>query len=481
MDLAVSADGQFQYTRTHHRLGGGTTVKFIMHLVAHEASWRGGLRFMTQRYPEYFEAPNPRAQRIAGCGAYSISEAAVDAAKFTKMAFGFNWKLSDDFPYMGMFIPPVKDADESWTRSCDEMSPPEKGPTTSCRQMNDYAKAMRQQGFSVLSYFNVTEFGRKMYGRKAVAAATDPELWKDPVAYLQYQLPNAVFDPTIQTCYDAYITDPGDPDYLSFMLVQADRNIRLLPDTDGICIDRADWLRLYNRKADDGVSWIDNQPARSLFRSWAQLMSQLGPRMHQADKVIFSNLMTMRLELGRHLDGIYTEFGNNGNALNASALLGTRKPVVAWTCNDTLQQPNPDEFMQRHLHLGAFPTAPYRYNNHCINPEAAADQLYLDYGPLLTAMRGKKWVLTPHCVESDTAKVNLFEVPSGYAVPVTFAGTAITVKVRVRDIPGLGNATFLVVHPGVDMAQVLTATHKDGTLELTVPVLRGCAMVRIVR
>jgi len=28
---------------------------------------------------------------------------------------------------------------------------------------------------------------------------------------------------------------------------------------------------------------------------------------------------------------------------------------------------------------------------------------------------------------------------------------------------------------------VLTATHKDGTLELTVPVLRGCAMVRIVR
>jgi hypothetical protein len=78
-----------------------------MHLVPHEASWRGGLRFLTSRYPQFFEAPNPRAHRIAGCGAYSICEAPLMVAKFKKMAFGFNWKLSDDFPYMGMFIPPV--------------------------------------------------------------------------------------------------------------------------------------------------------------------------------------------------------------------------------------------------------------------------------------------------------------------------------------------------------------------------------------
>ena len=32
--------------------------------------------------------------------------------------------------------------------------------------------------------------------------------------------------------------------------------------------------------------------------------------MHKADKVIFANTMTMRLELCRQLDGIYTEHGN---------------------------------------------------------------------------------------------------------------------------------------------------------------------------
>ena len=482
LNLAISAAGRFQFARANHRFGGGQTVKFTMHLVPHEASWRGGMRFLTARYPQYFEPPNPRVHQLAVCGAYSVSESPIDVAKFKKMAFGFNWKLSDDFPYMGMFIPPVKDADETWTRSCDEKSPREKGPTTSCRQMNNYARYMKQNGFAVLSYFNVTEFGKNMYGRKLVAQADDPALWKDPVAFLKYKLPNAVFDPGIQTCYAAYVVDTGDPDYLNFMLEQADRNTRMLPDTDGICIDRADWLRYYNRRADDGVSWLDGKPARSLFRSWASLMSKLGPQMHQADKVIFANLMTVRLELGRELDGIFTEFGNNGNALNASALLGTRKPVVAWTYNDTLRQPNPDAFMQRHLHLGAFPTAPYPYNNHCITPEPKADQLYLDYGPLLSAMRGKKWVLTVRCVETAApdVKLNLFEVPGGYALPVTFGGTNESVTVRVRNVSGLDKIKCEVLHPGVEAPGVVSATFKNGELELNVPLKRGCAMVRLM-
>ena len=481
MDLSVSANGQFQYAWKNYRLGGGKTVKFTMHLVAHEASWRGGLRWMTEHYPQYFEAPNPRAHKIAGCGAYTLCEDKVDPVRLKKMAFGFNWKLSDDFPYMGMFIPPVKDADEKWERSCDEKETLGQGRTTSCRQMNNYARYMKDNGFSVLSYFNVTEFGKHMYGRKAVLPADAPDLWKDPVAYLHARLPNAVFDPGIQTCYYAYITDPGDPDYLKFMLEQAKRNTEMLPDTDGICIDRADWLRLYNQKADDGVSWINGKPARSLFRSWIKLMSEMGPQMHKADKVIFSNMMTMRLELCRELDGIYTEFGNNGNALNATALLCVKKPIVAWSYNETIHQPNPDAFMQRHLHMGAFPTAPYPRNNHCIRPEPAADQLYLDYGPLLNAMRGKKWVFSSHCVESDTAKVNLFEVPGGYAMPVTFAGKAETVTVRIRNIPGLKNAKCEAIHPGSAQPVTLAGKFKDGTLTLDVPVVRGCAMVRMTK
>ena len=62
-------------------------------------------------------------------------------------------------------------------------------------------------------------------------------------------------------------------------------------------------------------------------------------------------------------------------------------------------------------------------NAHSLHPSPTVDQYYLDYGPQLDAMRGKKWVLAPHCVETTTpgVKVNLFEVPDGYVLPVTIA------------------------------------------------------------
>lgn len=512
MDLKVNQDGQFQYARTNYRLGNGKIIKFTMHLISHEASWRGGLRFISQRYPEFFEAPNPNAHKIVACGAYSGCESPIDIARMKKMAFGFNWKLSDDFPYMGMFIPPVKNVDEKWKRSCAEPRPEGKTDSTSCRQLNNYAKYMKQNGFSVLNYFNVTEFGKDINPELADlpnGKANDPELWKDGSAYMKVNFPNAwlkvaMHNKTIynkplspilekplpdglkgimSNCYGAAIVDPGDPAYLKFMLKQAERHIKLIPDADGICIDRNDWVSMYNSNADDGVSWIDGKPARSLYLSWKTLMSELGPLMHKADKVILSNLMAMRIELCSQLDGIYTEFGQNANALNASALMGIRKPVVAWTVNETLQDPNPDAFMQRNLYLGVFPTAPYPTNNHCIMPEPSADKLYMDYGPLLDAMRGKKWVLEPNCVESTTqgVKVNLFEVPYGYAVPVTFGGTAESAVVIVRNIKGLDKMKISVIQPGIEHELPVESVYRERVLELKIPLKRGCGMVLLVK
>jgi hypothetical protein len=480
--LSASSHGDLRFTRTCHRLGGGRAVRFAMNLVGHEADWRGGLRWLVDRYPAFFEPPNPRVDELAGCGAYSGDERPIDVAKFTRMAFRINWKMSDDFPYMGMFIPPVKDADERWTRSCDEPKPTGKADTISCRQMNDYARYMKDHGFHVLNYFNVTEFGKNMADKTVPPSrASDPDLWKDPVAFIKLRLPGAYFKPPIDTCYHAWVTDVGDPDYRRFLLEQARHHLELLPDTDGFCIDRMDWLRYYNPHADDGVSWVDGKPARSLYQSWHGFMAELGPLVHRADKVIFANTMTMRLELNRHLDGIYTEHGDNPGALNAAALMGMRKPVLAWTYNETLNQPDPDSFFQRHLHLGVYPTAPYPFNHHCINPEPKADRFYLDYGPLLDALRGRKWVLTARCVEASTpgVKVNLFQVPAGYVIPVTFGGKNEAAHVRLHNLAGLDRLKAEALYPGVEKPAALPAKFTDGRLELDVPLQRGCALVRL--
>ena len=325
--------------------------------------------------------------------------------------------------------------------------------------------------------FNVTEFGKNMSGAPARKPG-DAELWKDPRAFLGTRLAGAILLGGSATCYGASVVDPGDPAFQEFILQQAQRHIRLLPDTSGICIDRLDWLERYNNKADDGASWVEGKPARSLCVSWNTLLARLGPEMHAAGKVIFVNPLYSRLDLLRQVDGIYTEYGQLGSSLNTSALLGLRKPVLAWSYNETLRQPDPDSFFQRHLLLGAYPTAPYPWNNHCIGPEAWAEKQFLDYGPLLDAIRGKKWVLAPHCVEvaGGTAKANLFDVPGGYALPVAFGGKAASSTVRLRGIAGL-DAGCTVIHPGMDAPARLTGKLNDGRWELTVPLVRGCAMV----
>ena len=127
--------------------------------------------------------------------------------------------------------------------------------------------------------------------------------------------------------------------------------------------------------------------------------------------------------------------------------------------------------------------APFPGNDHSLRPSVWVDRQYLDYGPLLSAMRGKKWVLLPHCIEAadNAAKVNLFEVPDGYAIPVTFAGKAASVRIILRGVPIVREKTACeALHPGSQTWQPLTPTiAADQSLCLDVPVERGCAMVRL--
>ena len=489
LQLSTTQAGDLAFTREKNRIGGGLTAHFSMDIVAHEADWRGGLRWMADRYPNFFNPTNALADEIGGCGAYSGYEGTVDAARLKKMGFRVNWKLSDDFPWMGMFLPPLTNDTDTWKRACDEPFPPGKDSIQSFRKMNDHTNWLRKNGFYELSYFNVTELGRNM-GTPPTRNQYDPELWKDPVSFVKYKLPNGVLISNNPTFYGAHVMDCGDAAYQDFILEQAQRNIKMLPYNSGICIDRMDWLRYFNLTADDGVTLVQGKPARSLFESWKSLMTKLGPVMHQAKKVIFVNPMSLRLDLMKHVDGFYSEHGESGPGLNSLALVSLKKPAITWTYMwwGTWEQapkfelsPNPDQFFQRHLYMGVFPTAPYPYNNHAINPSEQTDKEYLAYGPLLDAMRGKKWVLAPHCVDTKNkgVKVNLFAVPSGYAVPVINGGTTAFAVVFVRNIPHLATMKATVIQPGSEMEIPLQTKYSGGVLEIKVPIKRGCGMVKL--
>jgi hypothetical protein len=488
--------GSVKIIRSSHRFEGGKTIRFSQDIVPHEADWRGGLKWITERYPVFFDPYNAWADSIAGCGAYSASEEVPDIEKMKQIAFSFNWRARFDWPYLGMSLPPVKNDEEPWRCSdVDAGGNPIPGQETymTFRRMNDYAHRMKQAGFHVLNYFTTTEWGLDVKGIEHVDYnLPEDELWKDCSSFAHRKIRDGILpDKEEKHIYSnwggAIVMDCGGPNYKAYLLDQAKKQVVHLPDYSGICIDRLDWLTQINYQEDDKLGLYHGSTGRLVRMSWLSLMDKLHQIIHDGGQVIFANPVTAyRLEVARYLDGIYDEFGMNGPNLNASAFLSLRKPLIAWTPGGGFRVQNtpdigPDAFFQRHLVMGAYPTAPLPGNDHTILPNPRIDQYYLDYGPLLKAIRGKKWVLESHCAETENPGilVNLFQVFDGYALPVTFGGKALSAKVRVKNIPELNNMTCTAIYPGEKGSHALEPKIKDDVLLIDVPLKNGCAMIRL--
>jgi hypothetical protein len=480
MQLKTTAAGDVILTRANHRISPSSPIRFCMDLVAHPADWRAGLGWMADRYPTYFDPPSLAVAGIDGCGAYTSYQGELGKNRFHKMAFSTNWNAHFDFPFLGMMMPPVP-ATESWQSWYKQ--------PTSFERMSGYSTQMKKSGFHVLEYFNITEAGNFIQETPPPRKAkSDDDLWRDPNDFVHYRIPGAVLRDRAgkiqySDWYKPVIVDSAEPVWQDFLIGMIRRLVKYLPNSDGICIDRMDWLTLYNGNRDDGVSWIDGRPARSLLVSWKDTLPRLAAILHKAGKFIYGNPLVMRIDANRFLDGLYAENGDSPNMLNLCALLCVRKPAIGWTRDMNDLRPDPDAMFQRHLHLGVFPTVPMTGADHTIAPDPWSDRYYLDYGPLLAAIRGKKWVLQPHVISvgSRAALANLFQVPGGYSIPITFAKNVDVVTVSLRNFPRHGERIISarVLHPGQDHASTLHVRLVGRDVEIAVPVQRGCAVATL--
>jgi len=107
-------------------------------------------------------------------------------------------------------------------------------------------------------------------------------------------------------------------------------------------------------------------------------------------------------------------------------------------------------------------------------PDNEVDQLYLDYGEMFKAMKGKNWVLEPKAVEviGKKAKANIFKTDSGIIIPVTF-GEEDFVILKIKNITNSNKIE--IIHPGESAWKEVKTTRGS----LKIPLNRGCAMVRI--
>ena len=503
MTLDTSAAGQVDLARLFRRISEGKPVHYSVDLVGGQADWRDGLGWMSTRYAQYFNPPLAKAGEYGGTAAYSSYEGPLDTAKLKRMAFTVNWKASFDFPYQGMFIPPVADNQE-WDRgyTSSETPPFYLGPKTSIPAMAAYSRRMRALGFYVMDYYNVAEFGKNIVYPPPPPRRKldDPDLWKDPTDYLYAHFSDAIlyrpdgekqfYDPSMRQMSEPgpvhcargnVVLDWGIASWQNFLLDQARKLIEKVPDSSGIAIDRLDWIRLYNFRADDGVTWYGG-PARSLINSWNEMFAKLGPLEHNAGRVILVNYHVKRLDVLNQVDGLFDEITMLGPSKNSIALLGMKKPTIGWVREEDKFIPDPDTFMQTFLYLGVFPMAPYPQNDHSILPSAFADKVYLDYGPLFIGIRGRKWVLLPHVISvtGGMAKGNIFRVGKDYVAPVMFGGKAPIAQVTLSGLipPGVA-ARCEVLHPGETTWKACKFVRTAGRITADVPLSRGCALLRV--
>jgi hypothetical protein len=501
LTLTSDAEGLIAFRRLDLRLGQGRTVKLAVDLVGHEADWRGGLRWMVQRYEPFFDPPNPKVQEMAGTGAYSGWNGSIDAGRLKQMAFRVMWEAAFDWPYMGMYFPPVDEAETWSTAGYDSGGDhvPELVRQVSYRILNDRAHALRKEGFYYLSYFNFDAWGwEDVFSLKVINRNIPRKYsWTDPITFLQQNVADGIWRDELgkeAIIEGLVVMDADGPNYQADILKQIRRQIEKIPDASGLAIDRIWWgtdyttrgARPINYGADDIVGWYHGRPGRHHSVSFRDTLSKLGAQLHGAGKVIFYNpCMSYRLDLMREVDGFFGETwptAHGYTCLNGTGLMALRKPGIVWTGDSSTLHPDPDAYFQRHLHMGVFPMVPYPKNDHSITPDPWADQYYFDYGPLMAGLRGKTWVLEPHCieVEGQEAKANLFAVPGGWVAPITFGPKGATVKVILRNLPGLTEkAPCEALLPGVQQPQTVETTFKDEALELRVPLKRGCTLVRI--
>ncbi len=279
--LEITEEGNLVFSRLNNRFTPGKELRFTTYIKLHEADWRASMGWYVKRFQKWFDPVNPEVHKFSGTSSYSFETGPFDVDKMKQMAYMTNWDATFPFPYMGLFLPAVKD-DEGWLSW--------RGEYLTYKKIDEYYKQMEDKGFHVLSYFNVTEFGSNILSRSHYNPRLPKrKIWSNSNTYLYKALePAALYHPH-DTTYTNFIyswdrcivMDPGEPVYADHLVAQVNRYIEKLPHFKGVTIDRLDWTRHYNTRRDDGVSWFNNAPARSLHKSWQSIIGKIAPILHE--------------------------------------------------------------------------------------------------------------------------------------------------------------------------------------------------------
>ena len=212
-------------------------------------------------------------------------------------------------------------------------------------------------------------------------------------------------------------------------IAEIERMLKFFPKLDGIFIDQC-YGGAGTSGYDDGVSINEEgQPYSDFNRNLGRLCKEVAQRVHAAGKHVWQNHCHEHIDVTRYCDLALTEgrlIPGEGQEITRYLTIGNRAAVSLQNREPHLQVALRDGF-----YAGLWWNRP--------DPREQRMTLWLWahrlYYPLFDLLRGRHWVLQPHCLEIPTGMDgNLFQRPDGnyVAVVVSPGETHITPWWRVN-------------------------------------------------
>ena len=190
-----------------------------------------------------------------------------------------------------------------------------------------------------------------------------------------------------------------------------ERMLDIFPDIDGLFLDELHYNQ-FDFAHDDGVSARGDKPVAMLGFAVQDAARRICDAVHQRGKVVWANGPTT-LEVAHYVDGFMAEV--SWEWLGTVLYLGLEKPVVLLFGKGPWTAAQLERDLNTALFAGAQPSA--MHDSSAIVPDIGPELLAImqRYRPLFQMLRGRKWILHPHAIESGPSdlRMNCFALADG--------------------------------------------------------------------
>ena len=350
---------------------------------AHEGCWRPGLGWLYNKYPEYFDPPNPHVHELEG--GFMLTNPYTEDSYIKEVGkYKVKWaEIHNHFPMYGNYAPDEEEWDSVIVHDYPELPPAT--VKLSRDKINKHIKSLHHNNIKGLLYFQCTGDSYIPYAEQ-----------KFPDSIARDSIGNIV--PTWKEC--CFLNASPGTSFHTHINEQIDKFIADYPEIDGVFLDQVCYQML-DSAHQDGITADNNKPAAMFGYSYENTLKKLSGIIHSQGKIIWAN-GPFDIEVQKDIDGIMAE-GSSGIS-ETYKYLCISKPLLVHTSPDS---PEKVEKMFKYCLLsgGSYSIGASSKLPVPLPIDSKTRQLFDECIPLVEQILGRKWLLEPAPLE----------LPAGYA------------------------------------------------------------------